>query len=209
MAERIIKSPSPKQLELLRHLYRFQRRHGYAPTLEELGQSMGITKVTVYQYVRTLERKGLINRLRNRARSLQISDEGKLLHLFADSSTAWKLVGQYHTSGKLQFYHSPRKVEPDLLIQRYRNASLLRVTGSAPASDRTIREGDYLLIEPLRDRHNHQLALIQTYVDKVELYKFHRKQGKLFIQKEELVSTLTPIRHADILGVVVGLIRTY
>jgi len=208
MAERIVRSPSPKQLELLRHLYRFQRKHGYAPTLDALGRSLGITKVSVYQSVRALERKGLLSRLRNKSRSLQITEDGKLLHLFEDSGPAWKLVGQFHTTGTIKFYNTPRKVDPDLLIQRYRHASLLKVSGPPPG-DRTVRDGDYLLIEPLRDKHDHQLALVQTRIDKIELCKFHRKQGRLFIQKIDIVPTMTPIRHADILGVVVGLIRTY
>ncbi len=56
--------PSPKQLELLRLLSRFQRDHGYCPSLEEMGDILGVSKVTVYQHVRALERKGLITRLR-------------------------------------------------------------------------------------------------------------------------------------------------
>lgn len=208
MPERIVKTPSPKQLELLRQLYRFRRRHGYAPTLEELGKILGVAKVTVHQTIRTLERKGLVSRLRHRARSLEITDDGKLLHLFEERPCEWILAGNLYAAGKLRFLSPPRKIEPDLLVQRYKHVSLLKVSGRPPGHPE-VCDGDYLLIEPLRDKHIRQLALVQRPGGKVELHQFVRKERLLYIQDITDKTILTPIRHADILGIVVGLLRTY
>ncbi len=208
MADKIVKSPSPKQLELLRHLCRFQQKHGYAPTLDELGRSLGVSKVTVHQYTRSLERKGLVSRLRNRARSLQVTEAAKALDLFGAHPAPWKLVGELHPNGKLKFFPAPRKVEPDVLVQRYRNVNLLKISGHS-LDDKNIRDGDYLLIEPLREKHHHQLGLVQSPEGKVELYKFLRKHGRLYIPLEGQNHNLILVQPTDILGVVVGLIRTY
>ena len=67
---------TPRQLEILRLIRNFRNRHGYSPTMQELGDRLGLTKVTVFEHVGALERKGLLRReAKHKARSLQISPD--------------------------------------------------------------------------------------------------------------------------------------
>jgi SOS-response transcriptional repressor LexA len=208
MSERGMTAPSPKQLELLRQLFRFQQKHGYSPTLEELGRILGISKVTVYQYVRALEHKGLVHRLRNRARSLQFTQEGRQQDLLGERAPTWKLVGILHAEGKIRFFPAPRRIEPDLLIRRYGNVSLLKISGTF-AHDPSLRDGDYLLIKPLDNRSHRLTALVQSSGGKIELCELHRRHGQLYASAGEKAQGPRVINQSDVLGVVVGLIRTY
>jgi SOS-response transcriptional repressor LexA len=199
--------PSPKQMELLCRLYRFQQKHGYSPTFDELGHMMGISKVTVYQYVLSLEQKGLIRRFKNYARSLQIVDETKIKLYLRSERPSWKLVGRLNATGRIKFFANPKKLEPELLFERYRNANLLQVTGRS-WPEKNICDGDYLLIEPLSEKHSKNLALIQTSDGQIELCNLRRRQHQLFIQKNGHLDEI-PANRTDILAVVIGLLRGY
>lgn len=207
MSSIVPESPSPKQMELLCSLYRFQRKHGYSPTLDELGQIMGISKVTVHQYIRCLEKKGLVCRIKNYARSLQIVDESKIKPYLRSERASWKLVGRLTDQGRLKFYSIPKKLEPELLIERYGNTNLLRVVGNSWPEE-NISDGDYLLIEPLSEKHSRNLVLVQTRSGRVEICTLIRRRNRLLIQNRQTCEEI-PTHQADILAVIIGLIRSY
>src|SRR6476619_3737306 len=64
---------TPKQLRILTLIRDYQRKHGYSPTMQELADTLGVTKVTVFEHVTGLEKKGLLRRSRHRARSLELT----------------------------------------------------------------------------------------------------------------------------------------
>lgn len=206
MANRPLELPSPKQMELLCRLYRFQHKYGYSPTLDELGRMMGISKVTVHQYIHALEKKGLIRRFKNYARSLQIVDESKIKPYLPTEQPSWKLVGRLGTSGQIKFYSSPKKLEPEILFERYRNANLLRVMGCA-WPEKNICDGDYLLIEPLNDKHAKNLVLLQNSSGRVEICNLIRRHDQLLVKNDTFEET--PAHSGDILAVIIGLLRGY
>ena len=44
---------------------------GYSPTMKELGEALGVSKVTVFEHVEALIKKGCLVRDANKARSLE------------------------------------------------------------------------------------------------------------------------------------------
>ena len=48
---------TPRQLEILIYVRDYRRSHGYSPTMQELADSLRITKVTVFEHVGALEKK--------------------------------------------------------------------------------------------------------------------------------------------------------
>ncbi len=63
---------TPKQLEVLRYIRHYQEEHSVSPTLEEVAKAKGVTKITIYQHVNQLERKGWLTREKFRSRSIQL-----------------------------------------------------------------------------------------------------------------------------------------
>ena len=67
---------TPRQLEILRFIRDFRNRHGYSPTMQEIGDHLRLTKVTVFEHVGVLEKKGLLLRgAKHKARSLRTSEK--------------------------------------------------------------------------------------------------------------------------------------
>src|SRR5262249_54202387 len=63
-----------RQKEMLDFLREYIDEHGYAPTLEEIGRHFSLGSLaTVHKHLQNLERKGLIRRLANRSRALEVT----------------------------------------------------------------------------------------------------------------------------------------
>ena len=65
---------TPKQLRILKLIRDWRVLHGYSPTMQELADEIGVSKVTVFEHVEALIQKGALTREPNKARSLSIAD---------------------------------------------------------------------------------------------------------------------------------------
>lgn len=66
------------QLNVLRAIIEYRSSHGISPTYTEIGQSLGISKVSVFGHVAALERKGWIFRASKHAsRSIVLMEAGE------------------------------------------------------------------------------------------------------------------------------------
>ena len=76
---------TPRQLQLLRMVARFQENRCYSPTLAEMASELNISRSTVYEHIAELRKKGLLSDSPNKARSLKVSSKAqKLLSGLAD-----------------------------------------------------------------------------------------------------------------------------
>ena len=67
---------TPRQLEIVRIIRDWRRQHGFSPTMQEIGDRLGLSKVTVFEHVEALVAKGLLHRgSQHKARSLRIADD--------------------------------------------------------------------------------------------------------------------------------------
>ena len=51
-----------KQLRIMEFIQQFRDERGISPTLEEIASNFGVTKITVYEHINQLERKGALKR---------------------------------------------------------------------------------------------------------------------------------------------------
>ena len=65
---------TPKQLRILQLIRDSRIRRGYSPTMQELADEIGVSKVTVFEHVEALIKKGALIREPNKARSLSIAE---------------------------------------------------------------------------------------------------------------------------------------
>lgn len=63
-----------KQQEVLRFIKGYIEDHNRSPTMEEIGQHLGVTAVTGWQHVNALVKKGLVFVRENKARSIEVRD---------------------------------------------------------------------------------------------------------------------------------------
>jgi repressor LexA len=64
-----------RQRALLDALRRLHRTRGYAPSIRELGEAVGLASTSsVYHHVRILEERGLVERRKGAHRTLRVRD---------------------------------------------------------------------------------------------------------------------------------------
>src|SRR5258706_11136388 len=61
-----------KQLAVLNFIRDFIRDRGISPTLDEMSQFFGVSKITIYEHVSALEKKGALRKTKNLARSIEL-----------------------------------------------------------------------------------------------------------------------------------------
>src|SRR4030042_5172320 len=70
---------TPRQLQLLQMVARFQENRCYSPTLAEMASELNISRSTIFEHLTELRRKGLLSGYQNKARSLKVSSQGQEL----------------------------------------------------------------------------------------------------------------------------------
>jgi DNA-binding MarR family transcriptional regulator len=66
-------SLTARQWDLLEALFRYRQVHDVSPTLQELGNALGVSKVTIHETVQVLLRKGVLRHEEYEQRDLTIS----------------------------------------------------------------------------------------------------------------------------------------
>src|SRR5438874_3596864 len=81
---------TPRQLDVLVAIRNYRHLHGYSPTMQELADQLGTSKVTIFEHVGALEKKRVLRRDKHKARSLEIIADEKLPTKSAPpSSPSW------------------------------------------------------------------------------------------------------------------------
>lgn len=76
---RVKKDPmnlTPCQIKILRFIDAFTDTHDYAPTLQDIALAQKTSTITSLEHLNALERKGMITRRSNEARSIQLTPCG-------------------------------------------------------------------------------------------------------------------------------------
>src|SRR5918999_503227 len=67
---------SPRQERMLQFIRDFRARHGYPPTVREIGKAAGISSTSVVDYnLNILEKSGIIKRDRSISRGIDVVEE--------------------------------------------------------------------------------------------------------------------------------------
>src|SRR3982751_998781 len=69
---------TPRQVDVIVAIRNYRHLHGYSPTMQELADQLGTSKVTIFEHVGALEKKRVPPRAKHKARSLEIISEEKL-----------------------------------------------------------------------------------------------------------------------------------
>lgn len=198
---------TPRQLNILHLIRDCRASRGFSPTMQELADRLGVSKVTVFQHLQALEEKGLIHKSRHRARSLALTDRVKFA---PDHQHALPLMGYIAAGAPIEAIQDDRKINLASMFDRPSENFVLQVRGDSMIEEQ-IRDGDFVIVEP-----NHQPKPGQTVValledGEVTLKRFYR-QGKT-IRLEPANPDYQPISvpadRVTIQGVVIGILRKY
>lgn len=209
-----------RQDEAYEFIRSYLREHRRPPTLQEIGDALGIRSTNgVYKLLQALEKKGYIEREKYAARSIQLVDDrvsdplargGGLPTLPVvtppPSSEPERLRDRPRRLLSVDDRLFPRGCDPDDCI--------IGPAGDDGMNSDGILKGDLLLIEemPWRDIQNGAVAAFLV-AEKLQARRFDYANGRLHLRPasrhytEEIFPPDTP--ECYVIGRVIGLIRTF
>lgn len=195
---------TPRQLEILRYIRDFRSRQGFSPTMQEIGDHLGLTKVTVFEHVGALERKGLLHRgLKHSARSLVVSDD---FDFEDETPSRLPLVGQIAAGSPIEAVEDRQELDLQDMFAAREGTFALRVKGQSMIDDH-IQDGDYVICE--RRSHAGSGEIVVALLDSGEatLKRIYREKGRIRLQPANSEFRPIYVDNVNVQGVVVGVIR--
>src|ERR1700683_5741191 len=115
---------TPRQVDVLVAIRNYRYLNGYSPTMQELADQLGTSKVTIFEHVGALEKKRVIRRDKHKARSLEIiSDE-----LLPDEnrSTKLPLLGNIAAGSPIEAVENREEIDLQQLFRSKNGVYVLR-----------------------------------------------------------------------------------
>ena len=188
-----------RQQEIWDFLVEYVDRHGYPPTVREIGDAVGLASPsTVHAHLANLERAGLLKRDPTKPRALELSGRGSREPAKREEPRrGLPLVGEIAAGGPLLAEDNVEEyVTVPEMLERGGADFLLRVKGDSMI-EAGILDGDIVVA----------LAGEDETAEEATVKRFFREDGRVRLQPEN--STLEPIyaTHVQLIGKVTGVFR--
>jgi repressor LexA len=198
-----------RQREIWSFVLDYCDRHGYPPTVREIGEAVGLASPsTVHAHLANLERAGLLRRDPTKPRALEILGREKPVAAEPLELPRLPLLGQIAAGGPLL---AEQNVEDEIAVpERLHGDFLLRVKGESMI-EAGILDGDLVVVQRTQDARNGDIVVAlagdDETADEATVKRFFRENGRIRLQPEN--SALEPIYadYVQILGKVVGVFR--
>jgi repressor LexA len=197
-----------RQQEIWAFLVDYLDRHGYPPTVREIGAAVGLASPsTVHAHLANLERAGYLRRDPTKPRALELTGREAAAPVAAELEKL-PLLGQIAAGGPLL---ADQNVEDYVGVpETLRGDFLLRVKGDSMI-EAGILDGDIVVVRRQQDARNGEIVVAlageDEAADEATVKTFYRESGRVRLQPEN--AALEPIYapHVQILGVVTGVFR--
>lgn len=196
---------TPKQLRLLTFIRDFISARGYAPTMQELADEFGVNKVTVFEHIGALQKKGYLRRVRYKARSLRLSDN----IAFPDQrATRLPLVGTIAAGRPIEAIEDREVLDLEELFVSPHETFVLRVSGDSMIEDR-ICDGDLVVVAKRETARDGETVVALLDDGEATLKRLYREKDGIRLQPANPDYQPIKVKNVQIQGVVVGVVRKY
>ncbi|QOI99287.1 MAG: transcriptional repressor LexA [Phycisphaeraceae bacterium] len=202
---------TPKQLKILQLIRDWRVRRGYSPTMQELADEIGVSKVTVFEHVEALIKKGALVREPNKARSLSIA-EGIAV---PDESRPMRfpLVGKIAAGNPIERVADHDELDLTEFFAptpgRQANTTFaLKVEGDS-MRDEGILDGDFVVIERTQVAQNGDRVVALLPDGSTTLKTFFKEDDHIRLQPANPAFDPIRVKFCQIQGIVKGVVRRY
>jgi repressor LexA len=197
---------SPRQRQVYDYLSRYFDAHRHAPTIAEIGAHFNLSSPSTVHHILTgLEREGLIRRIPNVSRGIEIvrqeSEEGPEIPLLGVVAAGQPIEAILSN----ETVHVPRD-----MVGRGRTYAL-RVRGDSMIGDH-ICEGDLIVVQSRQTAENGQTVVALIDGTDATVKRFYKARDHIRLEASNPKYKPIIVKPADrlnIQGVVVGVIRKY
>ncbi|TVQ57207.1 MAG: transcriptional repressor LexA [Phycisphaerales bacterium] len=202
---------TPKQLRILQLIRDSRVTRGYSPTMQELADELGISKVTVFEHVEALIKKGALKREANKARSLSICDST----IVPDETQplSFPLVGKIAAGNPIEKYEQSDSLSLEEIfgprVGQKVGSYALCVDGDS-MKDEGILDGDYVIVERRDTARNGErvVALLPNGETTLKTF-FKEADGRIRLQPANPDFEPIIVKDCRVQGVVIGVLRRY
>lgn len=200
------KNLTKRQRQILDFITDFTANHGFAPSLREIGEHLGLSSpATVHAHLENLKAKGFLRKGYNEARSIEL----KPVKMNWAQALELPLAGLITAGEPIEAVETKETITvPVDLVTDKANSYVLKVKGESMIEE-GILDGDYVIVErnPSPQSGDVVVALLNNAY--ATLKKFYREANRIRLQPAN--STMKPIYVKDplIQGVVRGIIRKF
>ncbi|HEY1357915.1 MAG TPA: transcriptional repressor LexA [Thermoleophilaceae bacterium] len=194
-----------RQQEIFDFIKRYSAKHGYPPTVRDIGKAIGLTSSsTVHAHLANLEKVGLLRRDPTKPRAIEVLvDKAKQV---VSSPDGLPLVGQVAAG---QPVLADENVEdyvpvPDIAGGE-QGEFLLRVKGDS-MKDAGILDGDHVVVRRQKAARNGEIV-VALVGEEATVKRFFKENDHVRLQPENEEMEPIRTRELELLGRVVGVCR--
>ena len=199
---------TPRQLDVIVAIRNYRHLHGYSPTMQELADQLGTSKVTIFEHVGALEKKRVLRRDKHKARSLEIVSEEKLPD--EERTTKLPMLGTIAAGSPIEAIENREELDLETLFRAKNGVYVLKVRGDSMIDDH-LCDGDFVVIERREIAKNGEQVVALLDTGEATLKRFYKEGHRVRLQPAN--KTMEPrIVDADkckIQGIVIGVLRSY
>jgi repressor LexA len=193
-----------RQKEIFDYIRKYGSKHGYPPTVREIGKAVGLTSSsTVHAHLANLEKIGLLRRDPTKPRAIELLKDQARKVL---GPSGLPLVGHVAAGAPILAEEQIEEyVELPAVIGGESGDFILRVRGDS-MKDAGILEDDYVVVRSGEDADNGEIV-VAMIDDEATVKRFFREKDRIRLQPEN--KAYKPIRTTDakLVGRVVGVFR--
>ncbi len=202
---------TPKQLQILKIIRDSRVRRGFSPTMQEIANELSVSKVTVFEHVEALIKKGALVREPNKARSLSIAEGVSVPD--EEQPLRFPLVGKIAAGYPIEKYADDDELNLLNLfgprVGKSADATFALCVDGDSMRDEGILDGDYVIIER-RDTARDGERVVALLPDGATTLKtFYREKDRIRLQPANPEFDPIYVRECTIQGVVIGVLRRY
>jgi len=199
---------TPRQVDVIVAIRNYRHLHGYSPTMQELADQLGTSKVTIFEHVGALEKKRVLRRDKHKARSLEIVTDSRLPD--EDRSTKLPMLGAIAAGSPILAIENREEIDLEQMFNARQGVYVLKVRGDSMIEDH-LCDGDYVVIERRETARNGEQVVALLDSGEATLKRFYREGNKIRLQpaNSTMEPRIVPADQCKIQGVVIGVLRTY
>jgi len=201
---------TPKQLTIVQLIRDSRIQRGYSPTMREIAETLGISKVTAFEHIETLVKRGALNREPNKARSLTIPKGVPLPD--EEVPLRFPLVGKIAAGNPIEKLEDHDELDVAALIGprpgKNNGTFALCVEGESMKNE-GILEGDYIIVERTEVARNGDRVVALLPDGATTLKTFYKEKDHIRLQPANPAFEPIRVRQCAIQGIVRGVFRRY
>jgi repressor LexA len=199
-------SLTKRQQEIFDFIKRYSAKHGYPPTVRDIGKAIGLTSSsTVHAHLSNLEKVGLLRRDPSKPRAIELLvDKAKRA---VAPQAGLPVVGQVAAGTPILAEENIEEyTQVPALAGGEEGEYILRVAGDS-MKDAGILDGDHVVVRPQKTAADGAIVVALVGEGEATVKRFFKESDHVRLQPEN--DAMEPIRSRDVelLGRVVGVFR--